>query len=198
METLIPRAIHGRRRRCRRLRKAGRIPRIVVTGSESTGKTTLAREIAAALQTVWVPEYSRTYAETIGVPLSAATIEPIARGQIAAEDAAEPSANDVLVLDTDLVSTTVYAEHYYGSCPRWIMIAARERLGDLYLLADIDLPWKADGVRDRPAARAQVQQSFVDRLSDFGARVASVTGTEGDRLATALDAIALWETGRGQ
>lgn len=180
------------------MRHAGRIPRIVVTGSESTGKTTLAREIAAVLRTVWVPEYSRIYAETIGVPLSAADVEPIAHGQIAAEDAAEPLASDVLMLDTDLVSTTIYAEHYYGSCPPWIMMAARERLGDLYLLADIDLPWIADRVRDRPAARALMHQRFIDRLGEFGACVASVTGTEGDRLTTVLDAIALWKRSRCQ
>jgi len=198
VETLIPRANHDPGLRCRSVRHAGRIPRIVVTGSESTGKTTLAREIAAALRTVWVPEYSRTYAETIGVPLSAANVEPIAHGQIAAEDVAEPLANDVLILDTDLVSTTVYAEHYYGSCPPWIMVAARERLGDLYLLADIDLPWKADSVRDRPAARALVHQGFIDRLREFSACVASVSGMEGDRLTTALDAIALWKRSRCQ
>ncbi|MEJ7758860.1 MAG: ATP-binding protein [Gemmatimonadaceae bacterium] len=171
--------------------KTGRVPRIVVTGSESTGKTTLAGEIASLLRTVWVPEYSRIYAETSGNLLSVATIETIARGQIMAEDAAEQQAHGVLVLDTDLVSTTVYAEHYYGACPRWIMVAARERMGDLYLLADVDLPWEADGIRDQPAARALVQRRFVDRLEEMGARVACVSGIRGERLASAAEAIAL-------
>lgn len=175
-------------------RREKRVPRIVVTGSESTGKTTLAGEIASLLRTVWVPEYSRIYAETSGNLLSAATIEPIARGQMTAEDAAEPGANGVLVLDTDLVSTTVYAEHYYGACPPWIMVAARERMGDLYLLADVDLPWEADGVRDQPATRAMVQHRFVDRLEELGARVAWVSGLGDERLSNAADAIALWRS----
>lgn len=173
--------------------KSARTPRVVITGSESTGKTTLAAELATALGTIWIPEYSRIYAETSGNPLSAATVEPIALGQIEAEDAAEWGDHELLILDTDLVSTTVYAEHYYGSCPPWIMTAAGERLGELYLLAEIDLPWQTDGVRDQPASRTVVQQRFVDRLDELGARVARISGTGAGRLGTALDAVASWQ-----
>jgi len=172
--------------------KSARTPRVVITGSESTGKTTLAAELATALATIWIPEYSRIYAERSGNSLSAATVEPIALGQIEAEDAAESGDHEWLVLDTDLVSTTVYAEHYYGACPLWIMTAARARLGDLYLLGDIDLPWQADGIRDQPASRAVVQQRFIDRLDEFGARVAQVSGTGAGRLGSALDAVESW------
>lgn len=174
------------------MRQASDLPRIVVTGSESTGKTTLAREIAAALDTIWLPEFSRIYAEASDQPLSAATVEPIARGHMAAEDAAAPFATGALVLDADLVSTTVYSEHYYGFCAPWIMAAARERLGALYLLAETDLPWEADGVRDQPETRAIVHQRFVDRLQELGARVAPVRGVGSERLTHALKAIAEW------
>jgi len=103
------------------------IHRIVVTGSESTGKTTLARTLALELRAPWVPEFARDYAAARGGVLSAADVEPIARGQVAREDAAMAALGDrgVLVLDTDLVSTTVYAEHYYGRCPAWIALVPR-------------------------------------------------------------------------
>lgn len=173
-----------------------RLPRIVVTGSESTGKTTLAAAIASRLATIWVPEYSRTFAEQSVFPLSVATVEPIARGQVAAEDSAEVMAQSaghgVLVLDTDLVSTTVYAEHYYGSCPAWVVAEARERMGDLYLLCDIDLPWVRDGVRDQATPRAVLHRRFIDRLAAFGARVAPVAGEGDNRLLVAGEAIAEW------
>lgn len=197
METYSAHARCRTRQRRPRVKKSGRTPRVVITGSESTGKTTLAAELATALATIWIPEYSRTYAEQSGSSLSAATVEPIALGQIDAEDAAESGNHELLVLDTDLVSTTVYAEHYYGSCPPWILSAARSRLGDLYLLGEIDLPWKADGVRDQPASRAVVQQRFVDRLDEFGARVARVSGTGAVRLSTALDAVGAWQRSIG-
>ena len=62
--------------------------RIVVTGSESTGKTTLARQLAERLGARWVPEQSREYAARVGRPLTAGDVEAIANEQIAAEDAA--------------------------------------------------------------------------------------------------------------
>ena len=92
-----------------------------------------------------MPEFARVYVDektaTTGLPVDETDVEPIARGQIAAEDRGAAEARGLLVLDTDLVSTTVYARHYYGSCPAWIEQAARDRRADLYLLCDIDVPW---------------------------------------------------------
>ena len=103
--------------------------RVVVTGSECTGKTTLARALASRFGAPWVPEFCRGYQDARGAPLDASDVEPIARGQIAEADEAESRARRLLVLDTDLVSTVVYARHYYGSCPAWIEEAARRAAG---------------------------------------------------------------------
>ncbi len=175
-----------------------RMARVVVTGSESTGKTTLAAELAAALATRWVPEFARSYARQAQHDLTVADVEPIARGQRATEELAIAAWRDAfagatspppLILDTDLVSTTVYAEHYYGHCPPWILAEARAQLGDLYLLCEPDLPWEADGVRDRPAERHKLHVAFRARLREFGARVAPVSGSGPARLGTALGAV---------
>jgi len=168
------------------------VPVVVVTGSESTGKTTLAGDLARRFGTVWVPEYSRTYLDektaATGMPLDANDVEPIARGQIAAEDRGITQADGLLVLDTDLVSTTVYARHYYGSCPAWIDQAARERRGDLYLLCDIDVPWVPDEARDRPHERAHMHGLFVNALKTLGARYITVRGSWAERRAAAIAA----------
>ena len=80
-------------------------------------------------------------------------VAPIARAHVAAADAALREAarreRPAVFFDQDLLSTVVYARHYYGDCPPWIERLAAERLGDLYLLCRPDLPWTADGVRDR-------------------------------------------------
>ncbi len=165
--------------------------RVVVIGSECTGKTTLARALAAALGASWVPEAARTYAEARGGVLSAADVEPIATATCNALRAALAAAPDVLVCDTDLVSTVVYARAYYGSCPPWVEAACVAQLGDLYLLCEPDLPWVPDGVRDRPLEqeRLAMQNAFASTLQSLGARVASVTGTGDARTARALAAV---------
>jgi NadR type nicotinamide-nucleotide adenylyltransferase len=177
-----------------------RLARIVVTGSECTGKTTLARELAGALAVPWIPEYARDYAEARGGVLSAADVEAIARGQVAREDetiAGAAGSAPFIVLDTDLLSTAVYAEHYYGVCPPWILEEARRRLGDLYLLAATDIPWQADGVRDRPGARAELHERFVKRLHDQQAVTVPIDGLGPRRLENALAAVRGWRARGG-
>ena len=167
--------------------------RVVVTGSECTGKTTLAGDLARQFGTVCVAEYAREYLDrkvaTTGLPLDERDVEPIARGQIAAEDRGGAAAKGLLVLDTDLVSTTVYARHYYGACPAWIDQAARDRRGDLYLLCDIDVPWVADSVRDRPHHREHIHALFVEALDTLGAPYVLIRGSWAARLTTAVAAV---------
>ena len=167
--------------------------RVVVTGSECTGKTTLAGDLARQFGTVCVAEYAREYLDrkvaTTGLPLDERDVEPIARGQIVAEDRGAATAKGLLVLDTDLVSTTVYARHYYGACPAWIDQAARDRRGDLYLLCDIDVPWVADSVRDRPHHREHIHALFVEALNTLGAPYVLIRGSWAARLTTAVAAV---------
>ena len=166
---------------------------IVITGSESTGKTTLASDLARHYGTTWVPEFARAYADeketATGRQLDAGDVEPIARGHVAWADDGIASAHRLVVLDQDLVSTVVYARHYYGSCPEWIERAARARLGDLYLLCDVDAPWVADPRRDRSHLRLQLHELFETTLRALGARYVVVRGSWGARLTSAIAAV---------
>ena len=166
---------------------------VTVTGSECTGKTTLARDLAGHFATVWVPEFARDYldarAATTSLPLDASDVEPIARGQLAAEDRGIAAARRLVILDTDLLSTVVYARHYYGACPAWIEQAARDRRADLYLLCDIDVPWVADRARDRPHLREHMHALFIEALEALGARYVTIRGSWDARFATAVAAV---------
>ena len=176
---------------------APRVTRVVVTGSESTGKSTLAHDLATHFNSLWVREQSRAYAESARRSLNAEDVSPIASAQIAAEDAAlidaQHRGDHWLFFDTDLISTVVYARHYYGACPAWIEAEAFARRGDLYLLAEIDIPWTPDGVRDRPNEREELDQAFRDAMTEFQTNVRHVRGLGEHRLASALKGIASQE-----
>lgn len=154
--------------------------RVCLIGPECTGKTTLAQRLARELGGAWVPEFAREYAEARGNVLTADDVEPIARGQMANED--RPIDSEVVILDTDLISTVVYARHYYGVCPEWIERAARERRADLYLLLDTDVAWEADAARDSGGdAREDLFDAFRAALDEFEVRWEIVSGDWDER-----------------
>lgn len=168
--------------------------RIVITGSECTGKTTLAEALAAHYKTARVPEFARTFVREKGAAPDYADVEAIGRGQMALEDRYAAATPDLLVQDTDLLSTLIYANHYYGKCPAWIEAALRDRAANLYLLAGIDVPWVADGdQRDRSDRRDEMHGLFRRALAERGLRFIELCGSHQDRLAAAvaeIDALA--------
>lgn len=166
-----------------------RTQHVVLIGPECSGKTTLAAALAERFAAPWVPEAARRFVETDPTPLSAATVEPIARLGIALDDAARAPGPALLIHDTDLVSTVVYARHYYGACPAWIVDEAHSRRADLYLLCLPDLPWESDGVRDQPNARHALFAKFRAALEETGAAYTVIGGQGPERLAAAEAAL---------
>ncbi|MEW5747700.1 MAG: AAA family ATPase [Candidatus Thermoplasmatota archaeon] len=165
--------------------------RICIVGPESTGKTTLAAALAARLNTVWVPEYAVEYLKNGNSDLkSTEDIEMIARGQVGSEDAAARVANRVLICDTDLMTTAIWSNHYFGSCPEWIVKESFARKYDLHLLTDIGIPWVESLWRDCPDRRQEFLETFRNELALRGRRYVVVSGsTPEERLSCAWKAI---------
>jgi len=167
--------------------------RVVVTGSECTGKTTLAARLADRLGALWVPEAARLVAVEKAFPLDASDVSRIARRHVAQADAAAAESSrrglGLLVLDQDLLSTVAYARHYYGSCPASVETAARERLADLYLLHHPDVPWIPGPARDRPDRRDEIHALFAAVLAEFRANIVDIRGDWDERERAAAAAV---------
>jgi NadR type nicotinamide-nucleotide adenylyltransferase len=173
------------------------VKKVVVTGSESTGKTELARRLGDHFDAPVAEEFVRSFAASKSGKIDFKDHGPIARGQMASEDAAIARARDLVVMDTDLVSTVVYCEHYFGRCPEWIEQEARSRAADVYLLCATDVPWIADGVRDRGDRREEMHGLFAAKLKAMGLRSVDVSGERDARFATSVHAIESLMAGDG-
>ncbi|MBI5031020.1 MAG: AAA family ATPase [Chloroflexi bacterium] len=163
--------------------------RICILGAESTGKTTLAAALAKHYNTVWVPEYAREYLESSNRPCELSDMVPIAEGQVRSEDWLARQANRVLICDTNLLATMLWSEHYWGFMPERIRQLADARHYDLYLIADLGVPWIADGLRDSPNYREWFHARYVSELEKRGQAYVILSGTFEERMQGACHAI---------
>jgi HTH-type transcriptional regulator, transcriptional repressor of NAD biosynthesis genes len=169
--------------------------RVVLIGAESTGKTTLAADLAAEFDTLWLPEYGRDYWEAKmarGEPNVWAPEEftAIAHEQCRREDDAARRANRVLICDTDAFATRVWYRRYMDGWSAEVdAVAAAHRRPDLYLLTDVTTPFEQDGTRDGELIREWMHRTFAEELTAHGRPFVEVSGTRAERLAAAAAAI---------
>jgi NadR type nicotinamide-nucleotide adenylyltransferase len=167
------------------------LKRVCVFGPESTGKSTLARDLAKHFNTVYAWEYARPLLDPKGGRCDVEDIHRIARGQVATEDALARQANRVLICDTDVLTTTIWSEVLFGSVPAEVMSLAEERKYDLYLLLDVDVPWVDDSQRffkEQDVRRAMFRR-FKDALDKSARRYTVIRGGWDERFKQASDAV---------
>src|SRR5687768_16629774 len=105
--------------------------KIVVTGPESTGKSTLCAQLAQHYGTLWVPEYAREYLGTKNNQYTYDDLLTIAQGQVALEDELVSSCkSDLIFMDTDLYVMKVWCEFVFNRCHQWILDQIAERKYD--------------------------------------------------------------------
>ena len=169
---------------------ASEIIRIAIFGPESTGKTTLAKQLAEYYKTVWVPEFARDYLqEKLDSGRGICDIDdmlPIAYGQTKLENESAAIANGYLFCDTNLMVTKVFSELYYNFCDSLLDKAARAHQYDLFFLTDIDVPWEDDGLRDSPEGRESIFSVFKQSLVDNKKPFITLTGDKETRLNKAI------------
>ncbi|BAO54685.1 AAA family ATPase [Nonlabens marinus] len=167
--------------------------RIVLYGPESTGKSTLANQLAAHYQEPQVSEFARVYLQEkmdrTGTVCSFGDIVPIAIGQRESENKAATQAGRLLFCDTDILETYVYSTIYFNRAPQELVRSLKASSYDLYLLMDIDTKWTPDDLRDRPQERKSIFKKFQQTLEEFKQPYKIITELGHQRFLNAIAAI---------
>ena len=178
------------------------VKKIVIIGPESTGKSTLCKNLAAHYKTAWVKEYAREYLLKNGTVYSFENLLTIAKGQVGNEEigiknlASQSSSpltthHSPLIIDTDMYVLKVWCEFVFGQCHHWILNRIVERKYDLYLFCNIDLPWVKDELREYPdlTTREKLYHHYKDILVNQHTPWVDISGNYEERLQKAISAI---------
>ncbi len=160
---------------------------IVIIGSECSGKTTLANDLARTLKVSVLPEYSREYAENKEGVLSYVDVMPIAFGQNEREIGILKLANgSITIFDTCLLSTLIYSKMYYNKIPAQLQRMIYTNRYDYFFLCYPDPVWENDGIRQQPLSRAEMHQLFEEELVNRKLGYSLIAGERDKRVESVL------------
>jgi len=160
------------------------VKRVCLLGGESTGKSTLALELAREFQTISVAEFGRELWETQGGRLDFDDLLRIAQVQIAREESALLHANEFLFCDTSPLTTLFYSGHMFGrAAPELVTLAQRSY--HTTLLCAADFPFVQDGTRQPETFRDHQQQWYRAELQHRSIPCIELTGAPAHRIAQA-------------
>ena len=173
------------------------IKKIVIIGPESTGKSTLCKQLADHYSTIWCPEYAREYLLRHGTNYSFDDLLTIAKGQVSLEDQhlntlqKSSSEKNMLFIDTNMYVMKVWCEFVFGNCHKWVLEQIVKRKYDLYLLCNTDLPWVKDELREYPdlVTREKLFHIYKDIMINQETPWVEISGNNDERLNMAIKAV---------
>lgn len=169
------------------------LKKLVIIGPESTGKSTLCKQLAEHFNTDWVSEYAREYLLKNGTDYSYDDLLTIAKGQLNLEDKISQITNNKtqIFIDTDMYVMKVWCEFVFGKCHDFILKEIVNRKYDLYLLCKPDLPWVKDELREYPdlETREKLYHIYKDILINQSTPWVEISGGYEERLQIAIKAV---------
>ena len=165
---------------------------VSLVGAECTGKSTLARELGRVFSAPVAVEFARVFAEARpGQAIAASDVRAIAAGERALLEKARAKAGRLVVCDTDLLSSYVWATALYpGFDADWLRAEVVETKADLYFLLSPDVGWVFDPIRGPETDRPRIHACFERALAEFGVNAVVLSGPFDKRTADAVRTVA--------
>lgn len=160
--------------------------RIAVTGPESSGKTTLSKELAEHFQVTWFPEYAREYLTNNGPDYSESDLLAIAVEQ--EELRSENKTRDnILIYDTENIVIKIWSEFkYHRVSPEIISMVNSQNFDHYFLCSPEEIEWEDDPLRENPFERAELFEIYKKVLAQKGYPYTVLKGSLNERLSLAI------------
>ncbi len=163
--------------------------KIVLSGAESTGKSTLTKQLAEHYGMPYIAEIGRMYVEKLDRPYRFKDVVSIAREQIAAEEKIVAQNPKMVFIDTDLINTKYWFLDVYETTPEWVEDEILNNKADFHLLCDNDLPWEPDPTRENPTRRDYFFKVYKREIEHLEIPYEIISGTDEERLRNAIKCV---------
>lgn len=164
--------------------------KIILTGPESTGKSTIAHAIIKATQLPVVWEYAREYLDIMSTRYEREDLDNIAKVQQFRETI-KSQLHPVILCDTDILTLYIWSRYKYGKASFQLrsMYESNDWDKKKYLLFAPDIPWSADAQRENPQEREELYGIYEKALSEAGADYVVIKGKDQARATAAVSAV---------
>lgn len=159
---------------------------ICVYGPESTGKSTLTKQLAEHYHVPYVEEYAKQVIDSKNGDICFDDMETIVRGHFNAVEDARQQNTPLLFVDTDAIISKLWSNELFGKESPVIEEYIGRQHFDYYLLLDVDLPWVDDIHRYRPKERETFFRKCEEQLVARGISHAVIRGKGKQRLTNAI------------
>ncbi|NND05411.1 MAG: ATP-binding protein [Saprospiraceae bacterium] len=163
--------------------------KIVITGPECSGKTTIAHALSTRLGGVIVPEFARIYLSMLDRTYVYEDLKAIWEGQIELESAALAIERTPIISDTGALVMLIWSRVKFGRVDPTIMDAFAQNDCNLYLLCAPEPGWAQDGLRENPFDRWALFYLYHKELLESGHPFGVLQGPHELRLGKALELI---------
>jgi HTH-type transcriptional repressor of NAD biosynthesis genes len=167
--------------------------KVLICGTESTGKSTLTENLANFYNTTFMPEYARQYIDDYldgnMDNLKYEHFDDFSYTHRYIESVKQYNANKILFTDTDAITTLIFSREYYGKVSRKVIELANSEKYDLVLLCNPDVPWIDDGQRNLEHKRQELYYQFIHELKIRNMDYIDVKGTWDERWKIATNAV---------
>ena len=159
---------------------------VCIYGPESTGKSTLTKQLAEHYHVPYVEEYAKQVIDSKHGDIVFEDMEMIVKGHFKAVEEALLQNAPLVFVDTDAIISKLWSNELFGKeSPVVEEYIARQQF-DYYLLLDVDLPWVNDIHRYRPKERESFFHKCEEQLIKRGKAYSVIRGENEQRLINAI------------
>ena len=160
---------------------------VVITGAESTGKSTITEFLAHHFNVPYIPEIAREFVENLNRKYNFRDVEDIAKKQVEQLNVLKNSNHTFIFVDTWLIITKIWFEVVFDKVPSWLESEIQNTRIDLFLVCDVDLPWQPDPIRENGGeSRLILHKKYLENIENYNFEHKIISGKNKTRFKNAL------------